>query len=351
MHTASMTEHAQKTVQDKERLRSEHIQNCIAAIEQLGPPQLESVRELERQSPVDGITYTSVEITNTSIDPRIIPTLLQACGVSEWDQRGIEVSLRTARLADKDASGAPIGGVAIGNYIEAYTAAAFESYLPDDAAARSFSLSVFSFKSEHAADFIVHELRHIIQHILELFDVTSDSFFASSEEAHDAIDFEQDAIQFSAAISPLLERYIEIKHDEIFEKKGVEAINKLRKLVTDGVNEGVLGYFDLTKMSQLYETDPPALIIDTQIRSLLSNESFDGSRLIACITLIKNNFIDAQRQAIGYAEVRHFLNALVAYAEKHNQTRYADTIRKIGISWKVLAPPTSPAAPPAPVSG
>lgn len=209
----SEPKHDDEQARTKERarllseLRNIHVNTIIAKVANLGEPDLHQLT-LEQQATEifsDNPRFVDEGFYSIVIDPRIIPILAESCGLDKAALANITLHFRPGQLGDKDYFGHPSGGYADGSEIHVLTS--LPHYLIDhpEKAMGSIRTTHLKLKNEVIVTTLIHEIRHQIQLLLELFPEGIDSFGAID---HDNLLSEQDAIIFSEQIAQALSAYI-----------------------------------------------------------------------------------------------------------------------------------------------
>lgn len=134
------------------------------------------------------------------LDRQAIVDLLRNEGLTRQQINALSVTFKAARLVDVDIGGAFIGGKAAGPEVEIFTSIPLRvnnEETPPEIVKSRFAQYHAAFPQREVVDNLLHELRHYVQYTQGVS--MPHSWAVKSQEEHDRLPTEQEAIEFATA--------------------------------------------------------------------------------------------------------------------------------------------------------
>lgn len=311
------------------------VESVKIALQRLGKPQLESVvftRGFEAGPNISADrSYFDVKI-----DPRLIPTILTACGYPPDQQQEISIVFRAASIADKNFCGHILGGScfpdkATDQLVEIFTSIPWISIDGLEVADALSRTSQYHFAiADHVFVMtILEEIRHAIQKKLNLFELNRDSMKANGMTELREIDYELEAERFVEAL---------IDHALPFVQTGRYQIDALQEMYLDDSQVSKLldrkGRVTLPNFVQqglvvrTIDTDPVGLYLVQEVGQINATNNQAVDNLFA---RIESAYVKKQ---LGFVEVRWLFEQLfVKLKDAKNGTKLQEIWTKTSFLW------------------
>ncbi|HOZ02894.1 MAG TPA: hypothetical protein PKX78_00180 [Candidatus Woesebacteria bacterium] len=289
------------------------VESVKIALQKLSEPQLESVNFTQQTETGPSISAVR-SYFDVQIDPRLIPTILTACGYPPDQQQEISIVFRAASIADRNFHGGALGGIARYDEvqqkqrIEIYTSMPWVSFSLAETveAVKKIKLQHYAFKKEQIVSAILEEIRHAIQRKLHLFEMNQGSFLAQNVDELRKIDCEAEADAFVKALVDKVAPFVEIKKHSI---AGLNDIyldeSEIKMLLARIGGKALPSFLERGLVAQVIDTDPVGLLLVEKVENAptVSDEEIDE-----VLKKIEEAFVKSQ---IGFVESRWLFNKLI----------------------------------------
>jgi len=240
------------------------------------------------------------------VDQRALGALFEGCDLTAEEYADVELSIRAATIADRDFSGGVIGEISIDNTVEVYSSLPMDIGSSGiDAKLKRFRRWHIPFSRQSLANFMVHELRHVIQKKKKMFTESAASFFAKDNATHDSYDYEKDAIHFAEQLEKQFEQFVSIEPYDIadFYQEYGDVNEAKRKF------GGLAQYMDWNvSPAYLTEKDPPGVRLFDRSKKYLEGEGILNTEEVETFMMEVNRMRELGK--IGFEEQRYLLKKL-----------------------------------------
>lgn len=134
------------------------------------------------------------------LDRQAVVDLLRSEGLTQQQVNALSVTFKAARLVDVDIGGAFIGGKEVGPEVEIFTSIPLRvnnEETPPEIVKSRFAQYHAAFPQREVVDNLLHELKHYVQYTQGVS--MPHSWAVKSQEEHDRLPTEQEAIEFATA--------------------------------------------------------------------------------------------------------------------------------------------------------
>lgn len=134
------------------------------------------------------------------LDRQAVVDLLRNEGLTQQQINALSVTFKAARLVDVDIGGAFMGGKATGPEVEIFTSVPLQvnnEETPPEIVKSRFAQYHVAFPQREVVDNLLHEIRHYVQYTQGVS--MPHSWAVRSQEEHDRLPTEQEAIEFATA--------------------------------------------------------------------------------------------------------------------------------------------------------
>lgn len=284
-------------------IRSKQVELISTLLEQVTDEHIEWTKVPFKKTESDPEhAQPSIEnkgLVDVQIDMRAFLVLLKVCGLEDTDIQELELSFNTARLTHRDFNGNPTLGTQYQNTIEAYTSVPDDYVSPPTAeAVRRIRETIVMIEEKKVANTLAHEMRHYIQRKLNMYPEGMASYAAKN---HDELPYEADAIDFGNKLSTVLQRFIQVKSNPVF-NYGEEKVDPENPLVKGGIAKPEIAAVLMSDDDELY-------LLQKERAHLLRDAAFaDESQARGVINKMKSAL---NNEKIGFGEYRMLLQEMV----------------------------------------